>query len=186
MPWKPEYAERRKLKAEQNPEYRKKRNEQSAKDKEARKEYMRMYYLENPEKYKKRTPEKQAEHNAKRRERYALDAEHREKKKSESLEWSRKNPEKRKQQRLSSTFGIDMSDFKDMLALQKNSCAICGHSDMSDPKYFPVVDHCHETGKIRGLLCMNCNQALGKFKDDTNRLFAAITYLSKNGLYGAT
>ena len=67
MPWKPEYAERRKLKAQQDPEYREKRNAQSTKDKDARKEYMKAYYAANPDKFKKRTAEKQAEHNSKRR-----------------------------------------------------------------------------------------------------------------------
>ena len=186
MPWKPEYAERRKLKAQQDPEYRAKRNAQSTKDKDARKEYMKAYYAANPDKFKKRTPEKQAEHNAKRRAKYAMDASHREQKKAEAKAWTKNNPEKKKNQRLQAQFGIELSDYQDMLAIQNGACAICGHSDMSNPNYFPLVDHCHKTGRIRGLLCMNCNQALGKFKDDTHRLFSAIAYLTRNGSSGAT
>ena len=180
MAWKKEYAEARKMKSQSDPEYKKKRNEQSAKDKEARKQYMKEYYAKNPEKFKKRTPEKQAEYNEKRRQMYAEDAERRAIARQKAKEWQALNPEKRKSQRLRK-FDIHLSDYKDMLAMQNGSCAICGYSDMSNPNFFPLVDHCHATGKVRGLLCMNCNQALGKFKDDKNRLFSAIAYLSKNG-----
>lgn len=185
MPWKPEYAERRKLKAEQDPAYREKRNQQATKDKEARKEYMKAYYAANPEKFKRKTPEQIAERNARRRARYAEDAAYRDAHKESVKTWQANNPEKRKAQRIS-RFGIKLSDYADMLALQGNACAICGCSDMSNPNMFPLVDHCHTTGKVRGLLCMNCNQGLGKFKDSPARLFAAVAYLTKNGSSGVT
>ena len=181
MVWKKEYAEARKLKSQKDQEYRDRRNSQSAKDKDARREYMKRYYEMNPEKFKVISQEQKDKKNAARRARYASDAEHREKMKSQSLNWLRANPEKKKSQRLMAAFGIDMSDFQDMLSIQNGACAICGHSDLSDPNFFPLVDHCHSTGRVRGLLCMNCNQALGKFKDDKSRLFSAIAYLSKNG-----
>lgn len=44
-----------------------------------------------------------------------------------------------------------------------------------------VVDHCHDTGKIRGLLCHNCNRALGLLKDSVHTLESAIDYLEKTG-----
>lgn len=186
MPWKKEYAENRKKKAESNPEYKAKRNRQATpRDPEARKAYMREYYRENRHKRKRRTPEQQAQYNASRRARYATDAGVREAKRAEVKAWQEANPEKRKGQRLK-RFGIAVADFKEMLAMQNGRCAICGHDDASNPKFFPVVDHCHETGRIRGLLCINCNQALGKFKDDIHRLFSAVAYLERNGSSGVS
>lgn len=185
MIWKPEYEENRKNRESENPSLREKRiasaKASQERNKEARKVYMQEYYKNNPEKFKNRTPEKQAEYNARRRAKYAEDQSFREQMKDQARAWSQTNPHKRKNQRLVAAFGIELSDFKELLAIQKGGCAICGYSDMSNPKMFPVVDHCHKTGKIRGLLCANCNHALGKFKDDTNILGCAIAYLQKNG-----
>jgi len=185
MGWKPEYEENRKQREAENPELREKRlasaKASQERNREARKEYMREYYKNNRDKWPKRSPEKQAQYNATRRAKYAEDQAFREELKAKSLEWQRSNPHKKKNQRLVATFGIELSDFRDMLEMQKGGCAICGYSDMSNPKFFPVVDHCHTTGKVRGLLCMNCNNALGKFKDDMNILWCAIAYLQRNG-----
>lgn len=180
MAWKKEYAENRKRKSEVDPEYRAKRNEQGTKDKEARKEYLREYYKNNKEKYGRRTPEQRAKYNESRRKKYAEDKDFRESHKASVKDWQMTNPDKRKHQRLMSAHGIALSDFQDMLAMQNGRCAICGYSDMSDPKFFPVVDHCHKTGVIRGILCSNCNQAIGKFKDNQNNLLSAIAYLSRH------
>lgn len=53
------------------------------------------------------------------------------------------------------------------------ACEICGARDRL------VVDHCHKTGVIRGVLCSNCNTAIGMLRDDVERLRAAIEYLSR-------
>lgn len=69
-------------------------------------------------------------------------------------------------------------DYEIMMAYQNNNCAICG----SDSTYFGIamaVDHCHTTGKIRGLLCTNCNIGLGNFKDSPELLSKAIWYLTE-------
>ena len=65
------------------------------------------------------------------------------------------------------------------------TCALCGERfTTANPS---VVDHCHKTGNVRGLLCMNCNQGLGKFKDNVDFLASAAMYLHyRNGLSGAT
>jgi len=148
-------------------------------DSETNKKYMKDYYKKNPEKFKK-TPEQQAEHNRKRRERYAKDKQYREKLKQQAKEYWAKFPEKRKSGRIRSNYDMSMEDFKELMSLQNGMCAICGYSDTSDKNKFPLVDHCHQTGKVRGLLCMNCNQALGKFKDSTSNLTAAMAYLIRN------
>ena len=59
-----------------------------------------------------------------------------------------------------------------MMVEQANGCAICGNSDKR-----LHVDHDHATGKVRGLLCMECNVSLGKFKDSPELLRKAIVYL---------
>lgn len=180
MPWKKEYAENRKKRAAEDEEYRLKRNRQSCSDKDARKEYMKKYYKEKPEKFKQSADTREAK-NAARRARYAEDAIHREKMKLESKKWQLENPDKVKHKRLMSAFGITLDQYNEMLAKQNHACAICGMTDQSNPKVFPHVDHCHATGKIRGILCSNCNMALGKFKDDTSLLYSAISYLQSRG-----
>ncbi|MBM6771915.1 hypothetical protein H6B26_29120, partial [Bacillus cereus] len=75
--------------------------------------------------------------------------------KAQAREWNASNPEKKKDQRLRLTHGISRVDFLEYLALQNNCCAICGYTSEKHGKMWPVVDHCHVTGKIRGLLCMN-------------------------------
>jgi hypothetical protein len=62
-----------------------------------------------------------------------------------------------------------------MLAAQNGHCAIC----LSIPgKRRFHVDHCHKTGKVRGLLCFNCNVGIGKFKDDSELIFKVLRYLN--------
>lgn len=67
-----------------------------------------------------------------------------------------------------------------LLEQQNGRCAICKTKDPSSRRksssYF-CVDHCHFTGKVRGLLCSPCNSALGFFKDKKENLLEAISYL---------
>lgn len=145
-------------------------------DKESRKEYMREYYKKNRQNWSKRDPEKQQAYNASRRARYAQDEQLRDEVRAKVKEWQTNNPDKRKAQRIKK-FGLTLEEFSRMLESQSGQCAICGYSDMSDPNFFPLVDHCHETGYVRQLLCMNCNQAIGKFKDNPELLRAAADYV---------
>lgn len=147
-------------------------------NKEEKKKYMQEYRLNNLEKWK-RTPEQRTEINSRRREKYSKDKAHREDQKSKAREWQKQNPDKRKAQRIKK-YGLTLPEFESMLEAQNNKCSICGYSDTSDPNLFPVVDHCHDTEKVRGLLCMSCNMGLGKFKDDVNVLKNAIRYLEEN------
>jgi hypothetical protein len=71
-----------------------------------------------------------------------------------------------------------MKQYMEMLEAQGRQCALCGKEWQGFNKSKSlVIDHCHETGKVRGLLCGDCNTALGRFGDDPVRLRAAITYL---------
>ena len=76
--------------------------------------------------------------------------------------------------RLKTLFNISPEEYDGLLAAQGGCCAICH----SPPKKNRLsVDHRHKTGLTRGLLCMGCNSALAKFRDDVDRLFAAGHYL---------
>jgi hypothetical protein len=80
------------------------------------------------------------------------------------------------------TYGIDMAEYERMLDEQGGRCQICGDEGFTMAKHHKlklVVDHCHTTGKVRGLLCHNCNRALGLFHDSTESLQRAIEYLQK-------
>lgn len=78
-------------------------------------------------------------------------------------------------------FGITGEDFARMLAAQDGVCAVCKkpetHTYPSGKVKELAVDHCHDTNVVRGLLCFNCNQGIGRFKDDPALLRAAADYL---------
>lgn len=75
-------------------------------------------------------------------------------------------------------FGITADDYYEMLQAQDGCCFICKHKD---EKHLHV-DHCHETGVVRGLLCKNCNHGLGNFRDNKEFLSNAIEYLDRNSV----
>jgi hypothetical protein len=80
-------------------------------------------------------------------------------------------------------YGISQASYDDLLRSQGGVCAIC-HQPESRPQPLSV-DHDHATGRVRGLLCDNCNIAIGKMGDEPNRLRAAATYLDHGGSAGA-
>ena len=81
-----------------------------------------------------------------------------------------------KSRKLQKEYGIDYQKYLEMLDNQNGKCAICGTSDTGGRKAFHV-DHCHNTKKVRGLLCGNCNSGIGNLRDDINLLQRAIEYL---------
>lgn len=83
--------------------------------------------------------------------------------------------------RLARRYGITPADYDRMLAEQDGACAICGTTDPSaDTRSTRLsVDHDHETGEVRGLLCGPCNRGLGYFGDNPDRLRRAADYLAK-------
>lgn len=78
-------------------------------------------------------------------------------------------------------YGLTQELYERMLLGQGGGCAICHTTEPGTAKNYFSVDHCHVTGKIRGLLCNRCNRALGLFRDDAAVLAAAIDYLNRNG-----
>lgn len=78
-------------------------------------------------------------------------------------------------------YGITLAQYNEMLEAQDYKCAICGNEDEVEGRRL-AIDHCHTTGKIRGLLCGKCNRGLGLFYDNTTALAKAIKYLTKEKL----
>lgn len=76
-------------------------------------------------------------------------------------------------------YNMSLQDYVDMYDSQKGKCAICGrHHELFDKaKDQLVVDHDHDTGKVRKLLCNNCNTGLGMFKESATLLKLAAKYL---------
>ena len=93
--------------------------------------------------------------------------------------WRDENPDELKQSqrrtRRKREYGISREDYDHMLVSQNNECAICNNPI----GYEAAVDHDHETGVVRGLLCNTCNTGLGMFKDNIEFLKSAIAYLTK-------
>ena len=91
-----------------------------------------------------------------------------------------RNRERYRENRLRSTFGMTIADYEAMLAAQDGRCAICGTTDPGGrwgTRF--AIDHCHETNRVRGLLCGRCNVMLGNAKDEPARLRAAADYLER-------
>lgn len=82
----------------------------------------------------------------------------------------------RRDQDMRSKYGISADEYDIMFSNQGNCCAICGLT-MNDRQM--VVDHDHDTGYIRGIVCSDCNFALGHFYDNTQTMINAISYLNK-------
>ena len=91
-----------------------------------------------------------------------------------------KNPEKYRRAKANATlrfnFGITLDQYESMLASQNGVCAICKRPQRHVASRL-AVDHCHLTGKVRGLLCTPCNRALGVFEDSQELLESALAYI---------
>lgn len=88
-----------------------------------------------------------------------------------------------KNNKLKKAYGITLKEYEELLSKQNGKCVICNIDNngkyRSKLRAF-AVDHCHSTGKIRGLLCSDCNTGIGLLKDNVNFLESAIKYLNKN------
>lgn len=92
------------------------------------------------------------------------------------------DPVLKKDTHLKSLYGITIEDYQVMMVKQGGVCKICNKPETAMLKgrvKLLAVDHCHVTGKIRGLLCADCNRALGMFKDNPAVLRNAAKYLEE-------
>lgn len=85
-----------------------------------------------------------------------------------------RDPEAVRRANLKHKYGLSLEQYEKMSKAQNHLCGICGTDDSA-----LQVDHCHTSGKVRGLLCMSCNVLIGQGKDDVNRLYKAIDYLNR-------
>lgn len=93
-----------------------------------------------------------------------------------SKKWRDANPDKVKENTIKKRYGIDLAQWQTMFDAQDGKCIICGTHQFELKKEL-AVDHCHTTGKVRGLLCIRCNRAIGLFRDSPDLLDKALKYL---------
>ena len=153
--------------------------------------YVTKWRLENPERYALQpSRQKMATCHPDKRElarglcntcyrrEWRSDPEHREAERSYSREWQRRKAEQWTSYdrflRILKRYGLTFDDYTKLVISQTGRCAAC---KVADPDL--EIDHCHTRGPrhVRGLLCHNCNSALGHAKDDVERLRALIRYL---------
>ena len=98
--------------------------------------------------------------------------------------WKNGDIEQQRFNQLFLKYGITKEEYLSLIEKQDNKCGVCGEKETSLGRGGKVknlaIDHCHTTGKVRGLLCHGCNTALGSFKDNANLLTNAINYLRSN------
>lgn len=183
--WKREYEDTRRAKKASDPEYAARLRSQRSRTPEENREYMRRYYQENKGRWAPRTREQRDAYNATRREKYRTDETLRNGIKRMMREYGRAKPEIKQAQKMR-RYGLTRETYNALLASQGGGCAICGATESrdSDPRTGKRrslhIDHCHRTGRVRGLLCASCNLGLGKFSDDTERMRRAIEYLERS------
>ena len=138
-------------------------------------EARKAYYLKNREKYREYNRKWAIKNKVKRKEYH--------------IKYHQENKEKRnaytRKFNLKKRFGITPEEYEKLLVGQKSVCLICSKIGTSKSKkggklYKLAVDHNHNTGKIRGLLCSKCNIGLGNFNDDVSLLEKAKQYILEN------
>jgi hypothetical protein len=95
----------------------------------------------------------------------------------------RPNHEKYRARELQRKYGITAQEYDSLLQAQNGVCAVCGNPEkitMYKKVISLCVDHCHTTGKIRGLLCSACNKALGALEDSPERVEALLNYIQQH------
>lgn len=96
-----------------------------------------------------------------------------------SKQYHAKYAAKVRDKELQTVYGISLEEYNKLLFLQGGGCAICGMPPGARHGGRRLgVDHCHATGKIRGILCSSCNLGIGKFHDDPSLLAKAFSYLT--------
>lgn len=154
-------------------ECRKRDREKAAKRREANREAYNASMREWLSKNKERV-------NAERRAKREFDLAHAEKLRAKDRERYAASPKKHRSSKLKSKYGITIEEYEEMYKSQNGLCSICGKHKPDCGHDGLVVDHCHEKGHVRELLCASCNHALGKFNDNIATVKNAVKYLIKH------
>ena len=88
------------------------------------------------------------------------------------------DPLYKRKKELQKKYGLSWEAYEDMYYVQSGKCPVC-ECNLTINHIDTVVDHCHNTGKVRGLLCRKCNMALGLLNDNKQNLRNAIYYLGE-------
>lgn len=139
------------------------------KDKEKKKAYQKEYFQKNKHKIKNGDDYRTAEE----RRAYHLTRHHARK----HLPGYKEMVSKSSRKGLLKSYGLTLEGYDAMVLERQNKCDICSSEVVK-----LVVDHCHTTNKVRGLLCSQCNVMLGMAKDSIENLRRAIEYLGRNAL----
>lgn len=101
---------------------------------------------------------------------------------AEQQAWRDAHKDGHKDYLLRRMYGITLEEYQEMVLRQKGLCAICGRMPVGKHNQAVLhVDHDHETGRVRGLLCSHCNRGLGFFRESADLLRAAVDYLADEG-----
>lgn len=160
-------------------------------DPEKRREYLRAYRTKNHERIRARdraaeqkfrdenrelVRERQRKYRAARKEHYQ----------EYNARWHREQranntayAERRRAAELVKAYGITRAQYEEMATRQGHKCAACGRSAADEKHGILCVDHCHKTGKVRGLLCSKCNLIIGQADDDVTLIRRWADYLAK-------
>jgi len=95
-------------------------------------------------------------------------------------EYRKRRPRNVRNTMLKRNYGITLQQWEALYEAQGGKCAICQRAENAERYANLAVDHCHDTGKVRGLLCNNCNRALGMLDHDPDRLRNAAAFLERN------
>lgn len=154
------------------------------KDLKERAEYAADYYKKNGDKIRARARRYYAKHKKRAAalqsaRRAARTEEERAKERARHRKYRQTNPERYRAARLRHRHGISLAEWNALAKEQDHKCAICRNEDKERHRRRLSVDHDHKSGKRRGLLCSNCNKALGCFQDNPEFLANAIAYLAR-------
>ena len=135
-------------------------------------EYMREWRARNKEKNAKYQKEYNKEYRKKNLEKLNIN----------NKKWREANKEQDAvvmlKARLKRKYNLSIEDYEALIETQNNSCKVCGTHAKNNIKGKLYIDHCHTTNKVRGLLCMKCNSALGLLNDDKTLIQNLLDYLS--------